>query len=54
MAAKKPKYSVYNNANNKLDRTIDGTKSVPKSKKGAADAATQKTFSNKTKSPKKK
>lgn len=48
MAGKKPKYSVYNNAGNKLDRTVDGSKSVPKPKKGVADPASKKTFSNRT------
>ena len=54
MAAKKAKFSVYNNANKKLDRTMDGSKSVPKEKKGKSDAANAKTFSTKIKSSKKK
>lgn len=54
MAAKKAKFSVLNNANKKLDRTMDGTKSVPKEKKGRPEAATSKTFSTKIKSSKKK
>jgi hypothetical protein len=54
MAAKKSKYGVMNNANKSLDRTFDGTKSVPKEKKGKSEPATQKTFSSKTKSSKKK
>jgi hypothetical protein len=54
MAAKKPKSSVYNNANKNLDRTMDGSKSVPKTKKGAYEDATKKTFSTKTKTSKKK
>lgn len=49
MAAKKAKYSVYNNANNKLDRTMDGSKSVPKAKKGLPEDATTKTFATKLK-----
>lgn len=48
MAGKKPKYSAYNNAGNKLDRSVDGSKSVPKPKKGVADSASNKTFSTKT------
>lgn len=54
MAAKKGKTSVYNNANKKLDRTIDGSKTVPKAKKGMAEDATTKTFSTKSKGQKKK
>lgn len=54
MAAKKAKFSVYNNANNKLDRTTDGTKSVPKSKKGMSEDASKKTFSTKSVKGKKK
>lgn len=54
MAAKKAKFSVLNNANKKLDRTMDGTKSVPKEKKSRSESATSKTFSSKIKSSKKK
>ena len=54
MAAKKSKFSVYNNANKTLDRTMDGSKTVPKAKKGKAEDATAKTFSTKTKGKKKK
>ena len=49
MAAKKSKFSVLNNANKKLDRTMDGTKSVPKAKKGLPENATSKTFATKIK-----
>jgi len=45
--AGKSKYSVYNNANNPLDRTFDGSKSVPAAKKGRSEAATKKTFGTK-------
>jgi hypothetical protein len=45
--AGKSKYSVYNNANNPLDRTFDGSKSVPPAKKGRSEAATKKTFATK-------
>lgn len=48
MAGKKPKYSVYNNAGNKLDRTVDGSKSVPLAKKGSSESASKKTFSTKS------
>ena len=54
MAAKKGKFSVYNDANKTIDRTMDGSKSVPKSKKGKSDAASAKTFSTKIKATKKK
>jgi hypothetical protein len=54
MAAKKGKSSVYNNANKTVDRTMDGSKSVPKSKNGKSDAASAKTFSTKIKATKKK
>jgi len=53
MAAKKGKFSVYNNANKTVDRTFDGTKSVPKSKKGAPEPAAAKTFNSKVKGKKK-
>lgn len=49
MAAKKAKFSVYNNANKTLDRTMDGSKTVPKSKKGKSEDANTKTFSTKVK-----
>ncbi len=49
MAAKKSKYSVLNNANKTLDRTMDGTKSVPKPKKGLPENASAKTFATKIK-----
>lgn len=54
MAAKKAKFSVYNNANKKMDRTTDGSKSVPKLKKGMAEDASKKTFSTKSTKVKKK
>jgi len=54
MAAKKSKFSVYNNANKVVDRTMDGSKSVPKAKKGKSEDATAKTFNTKTKTTKKK
>lgn len=54
MAAKKAKFSVYNNANKKLDRTMDGSKSVPKTKKGSYEDANKKTFSTKLNGKKKK
>jgi hypothetical protein len=54
MAAKKSKFSVLNNANKTLDRTMDGSKSVPKAKKGKSEDATAKTFSSKIKTTKKK
>lgn len=54
MAAKKGKTSVYNNANKVLDRTTDGSKTVPKSKKGMYDNASAKTFNTKVKGSKKK
>lgn len=54
MASKKGKTSVYNNAGKTLDRTVDGTKSVPKAKKGMAEKADAKTFSTKSKGSKKK
>lgn len=54
MATKKAKFSVLNNANKTLDRTMDGSKSVPKAKKYKSEAATAKTFSSKIKTTKKK
>lgn len=54
MAAKKPKSSVYNNANKNLDRTMDGSKTVPNAKKGMPEKATTKTFATKIKNSKKK
>jgi len=54
MASKKAKNSVYNNAGKTIDRTMDGSKSVPKTNKGMYDQATSKTFATKTKGKKKK
>lgn len=53
MAAKKAKFSVLNNANKTLDRTVDGSKSVPKPKKGMSYNADAKTFATKVKGKKK-
>jgi len=54
MAAKKSKFSVLNNANKTLDRTMDGSKSVPKAKKYGRETADAKTFSSKIKITNKK
>jgi hypothetical protein len=54
MAAKKPKSSVYNNANKVLDDTMDGSKTVPKAKKYGREASSAKTFSSKIKTTNKK
>ena len=54
MAKKKAKFSVLNNAKKTLDRTMDGSKSVPKVKNYGPEAATAKTFSSKIKTTKKK
>lgn len=48
MAAKKAKFSVLNNANKKLDRTTDGSKTVPMAKKGKSEDTSKKTFATKT------
>lgn len=54
MAKKKAKFSVLNDANKTLDRTVDGSKSTPKVKKYGREAANAKTFSSKIKTTKKK
>jgi len=54
MAAKKPKSSVYNDANKTLDRTMDGSKGAPKVKKYGREASDAKTFSSKIKTTNKK
>lgn len=53
MAAKKAKFSVYNDSDKVLDRTFDGTKSVPKAKKNTPEPAVAKTFNSKVKGKKK-
>ena len=54
MAAKKPKSSVYNNANKVLNSDIDGAKIAPKVKKYGRETADAKTFSSKIKTTNKK
>jgi hypothetical protein len=54
MAAKKPKSSVYNDANKTVDRTMDGSKGAPKVKKYGREASDAKTFSSKIKTTNKK
>jgi hypothetical protein len=54
MAAKKPKSSVYNNANKVLKDEIDGSKVAPKVKKYGREASDAKTYSSKIKTTNKK
>jgi hypothetical protein len=54
MAAKKPKSSVYNNANKVLNADIDGSKTAPKAKKYGREASDANTFSSKIKTTNKK
>jgi hypothetical protein len=54
MAAKKPKSSVYNNANKVLNGDIDGSKALPKAKKYGREPSNANTFGSKIKTTNKK
>lgn len=45
MAGKKPKFSPWNDSDKVLTRTFDGTREMPKAKKGMAEPADSNKFS---------